>query len=286
MKSRFGLLVILMVMLCSVQHLQAQKNFRILSYNVLEGFKRDSLIKNEFISWVKGIDPDVAAFQEMNNFTQKEIEEFAARYGHNYAIMSKTEGYPVALTSKYPIVNVQKVIDNMHHAYLVASINNINVIVIHFSPVSYQKRQLEVKEVLARADLFPENEMTAIMGDFNALSVKDAGNYDEKDLKVMKDREIKDSRIRNLENGQFDYSVTEAMENAGFIDILWQYHKDFQPTMPTGNYTAEHVKRIDFVYVNKTLQKKAVSAEIIRNDKTDKISDHYPVLVTFSLDSK
>ncbi len=235
---------------------------------------------------MKGIDPDIAAFQEMNNFTQKELEQFAARYGHQYAVISKTEGYPVALTSKYPIVNVQKVIDNMHHAYLVASINHINVIVIHFSPFSYQKRQLEVKEVLARADLFPENEMTALMGDFNSLSAKDTGNYDEEDLKVMKDREIKESHIRNLNNGQFDYTVTEAMENAGFTDILWHYHKDFQHTMPTGNYKSEHVKRIDFVYVNKPLNKKAVSAEIILNDKTDKISDHYPVLVTINLESK
>jgi exodeoxyribonuclease III len=280
------LFVILLQMLFCIQTIHAQKNFKILSYNVLEGFRGDSLVKKDFINWAKKLEPDIIAFQEMNNFTQKQIEQFAAGYGHPYAVMSKTDGYPVALTSKYPIVNVQKVLDNMHHGYLVANINRINVIVIHFSPISYRKRQLEVKEVLARADLIPADEMTVVMGDFNALSEKDASYYSENDLKVMKERELNDNRIRNLNNGKFDYSITRDMENAGFKDILWHFRKDFQPTMPTKSYKAEHVKRIDFIYVNAPLEKKAVSAEIIRDDVTDIISDHYPVLVTVNPDKK
>lgn len=263
--------------------LLAQKPFKILSYNILEGLKGDSTVEAEFAEWVKKIDPDIIGFQEMNNFTQAKIQKFAAQYGHNYAVLSKTEGYPVALTSKYPIVNVQKVTDNMHHVYLVANINNINVIVIHFSPSSYQKRQMEVKEILARADLFPENEMTLILGDFNSLSERDAAFYGKEDLNAQKEREKKESHIRNLNNGQFDYSVINAIEKAGFQDILLKFHLDFQPTFPTVKYKAIISKRIDFVYVNPELGKTAISADIIRDNVTDNISDHYPVFVTFDL---
>ena len=283
MKIRLILILAIFILPVSAGNIYSQKTLKILSYNVLEGLKNDSAMMDQFVSWANKLDPDIIGFQEMNNFTQQKLEVFAARYGHNYAVQSKTEGYPVALTSKYPIVNVQKVVDNMHHVYLVADINNINVIVIHFSPFSYQKRQLEVKEILARADLFPKNEMTVIMGDFNSLSERDAAYYVEEDLNAQKEREEKESHIRNLNNGQFDYSVTNAMEKAGFQDILLKFHKDFQPTIPTDKYKRRFSKRIDFVYVNPKLGKTAMSAEIIRDNVTDNISDHYPVFVTFNL---
>ena len=277
------LFVVMAILLASNSNFYGQKPLRVLSYNILEGLQGDTAVQEEFINWAKKIDPDIIGFQEMNNFTQAKIQSFAAQYGHNYAVLSKTGGYPVALTSKYPIVNVQKVTDNMHHVYLVANINNINVIVIHFSPSSYQKRQMEVKEILARADLFPENEMTLILGDFNSLSERDAAFYGKEDLNAQKEREKKESHIRNLNNGQFDYSVINAIEKAGFQDILLKFHKDFQPTFPTDNYKAIISKRIDFVFVNPELGKTAISAEIIRDNVTDKISDHYPVFVTFDL---
>ena len=189
-------------MLFSAENVFAQKVFKILSYNVLEGFQNDSIIKTYYINWVKKLDPDIIAYQEMNKFTQKSFEQFALQYGHPYAVISKTDGYPVALSSKYPIVNVQKVVDNMHHAYLVANINSINIIVIHFSPFSYQKRQLEVREVLARAALIPQNEKIVIMGDFNSLSQVDAAAYSEESVKALQEREDKESHIRNLNNGK------------------------------------------------------------------------------------
>ena len=138
-------LLIILAALLSTHSLAAQDNLKVLQYNVLEGFKNDSLIKNEYISWVKNIDPDIIAYQEMNDFTQKKLETFALRYGHEYAILSKSEGYPVALTSKYPIVNAQKVVDNMWHAYIYANVANMHVFVVHFSPHQLIKRKAETQ---------------------------------------------------------------------------------------------------------------------------------------------
>lgn len=261
----------------------AQGNFKILSYNVLYGLQNDSLIKNEYVNWVKKIDPDIVAYQEMNDFTQKSIEAFAIRYGHPYAVISKTEGFPVALSSKYPIVNVQKVVDNMHHVYLVANIRGINVIVIHFSPFNYKKRQLEVNEIIARASLFPKNENIVIMGDFNSLSQVDDIYYkDEGYLKTARERELKESHIRNLNNGQFDYTVTGAMQQAGYVDLLRKFHSDKQFSIPTKKYGSNYPKRIDFIWANSVFAKTAVSTDILQDPQTDVMSDHYPVLATFN----
>lgn len=263
--------------------LSAQTNFKVLSYNVLKGLQGDSAIQETYVKWVKNIDPDIIAYEEMNSFTPESIEQFAARYGHPYAVISKTDGFPVALSSKYPIVNVQKVVDNMWHAYLYANINNVHVFVIHFSPFSYQKRQAEVKEVLARAALVPKNEKVIIMGDFNSLSEDDAAMYNEEFIADQKAREEKLSHIRNLNNGKVDYTVTGAMKEAGYKDALRIFHTDFQKSCPTKKYGSKFPKRIDYMWINPKLTKSVKSANLIYDDVTDNISDHYPILVTFDL---
>ena len=263
--------------------LSAQDNFKIVSYNVLKGLQGDSVIQKKYVEWVKEIDPDIVAYQEMNNFTSKSIEDFAARYGHPYAVISKTEGFPVALSSKYPIVNVQKVVDNMWHAYLYANINNIHVFVIHFSPFSYRKRQFEVKEILARAALIPKNEKIIIMGDFNSLSSDDAAMYTNEFILDQKKREEKQSHIRNLNNGGLDYTVTNAMKEAGYTDALRIFHSGFQKSCPTEKYTSKFPKRIDYIWVNPSLSKNLKSTDIIYDEITHNISDHYPLIAKFKL---
>lgn len=281
------LFCVLAPMFLSTQGIEAQKNFKILSYNTLKGFQSDSSVQADFTNWVKKIDPEIVAFQEMNNFTQKKIEEFAANFGHKYAVLSKIEGFSVALTSKYPIVNVQKVVDNMHHAYLVANINHINVIVLHLSPFSYLKRQLEVKEILARADLVPKNEMIIILGDFNSLSEKDSAAYKDLAYSTQRERELKDSNYQNFNNGKFDYSVIGYMENAGYKDVFGLFNKDFQYSFPTTKYAyKDFLKRIDFMFINLIFAGKTTSANFVRDGITDRISDHYPLLVTINLEKK
>ena len=263
--------------------LSSQTNMKILSYNVLMGFQGDSVNQAKYVTWVKEIDPDIIAYQEMNGFTPQSIEKFAARYGHSYAVISKTEGFPVALSSKYPIVNVQKVVDNMWHAYLYAHVDQIHVFVIHFSPFSYQKRQLEVKEVLAHAALIPKNEKIVIMGDFNSLAEEDDDVYDKTFIQIRKEREDKHSHIRNLNDGKPDYTVTGAMKEAGYTDVIRLFHEDFQKSAPTKKYGSQTFQRIDYVWVNPGLLKQLRYANFIYDHVTDSISDHYPLLVTLKL---
>lgn len=260
------------------------KELKLLSYNVLLGLQNNDTIKDMFVDWVKQIDPDVVAFQEMNSFTQKSLEEFAGRYGHSYAIQSKIEGFPVALTSKYPIVNVEKVVDNMWHAYLYANINGVHFMVIHFSPHQLQKRQKEIREIIARAALVPKGEKIAIMGDFNSLAEIDAPYYSEEMLEARKQSEIKNAHIRNLNNGQLDYTVTNAMLDAGYIDLMKKFHKDFVYTIGSQKYRSKFLSRIDYVFANEALANCASSIKVIYDEATEQMSDHYPILVTFELE--
>jgi exodeoxyribonuclease-3 len=262
---------------------QAQKTpIKILSYNVLKGLQSDSLNMKRFVSWVIEKAPDIIFYQEMNGFTQHSLELFASKYEHPYAVIAKETGYSVAITSRYPIVNVQKVLDNMWHGYIYANIRGINVFALHLSPFVYKKRLLEVKQVIAHAALLPKNAPVLIAGDFNAYQARDSSNYTLKALAAQLKREANQSEIRNLNLSRFDYSVTGEMELKGYSDAVNLFSNTFNYTMPTKKYDAAFKSkiRIDYIWMNKVLKRKAESASVVYDQHTNEMSDHYPILLS------
>lgn len=256
-------------------------NLKVLSYNVLKGFQGSEENKMRFNIWVNKKAPDIVFFQEMNGFTQKSLEDFAMGYGHGYAVIAKESGYSVAITSRFPIVNVQKVLDNMWHGYIYANIKDIHVFAVHLSPFLYQKRISESKQILAQAELLPKGSMVMIAGDFNALQVGDSANYTAKSLKKLLVKEAKNLEIRNLNKGNFDYSVTEEFTKKGYEDALNLFSKSFNFTMPTTKYDASYKQkiRIDYVWLNKALKRKVETAAVIYDEDTAEMSDHYPIFL-------
>lgn len=259
----------------------SQQPLTFLSYNILEGLKSDSILKADFTGWVKIQNPDIVAFQETNKFTQRSLETFASGYGHPYAILAKETGYPVALTSKYPIVNVQKVLDNMWHGYIYAQIQEYHIFVLHLSPHNQKKRELEITQLIAHAKTLPKNSKIIFSGDFNALSAKDAAQYNDNLLANMREAESKAAHIRNLKNGQIDYGILNAMEQAKYTDVFNHVNKKFQYSIPTKKYAQPNSipRRIDFIMVSSNLVSRITEAQIIHDQHTDYLSDHYPVIM-------
>jgi exodeoxyribonuclease-3 len=280
MASRLSAIILLLLIPAFTY---AQQTVRILTYNVYEGFKNDSSAYGQFAKWAKEINPDIVALQEMNRFTQRGLEAFAAQYGHSYAVLSKTEGFPVALSSKYPIVNVQKVVDNMWHVYLYANVNGLHIFVVHLCPITYEKRRSEIRQVLAHAATLPKDAMIAIMGDFNAVSREDEAYHDQRIVDFIKNWQESDPRVRDLVNGKPDYSVMDIIREAGYRDTFWLKFKEHTGTFPTKKYGDPVPRRIDFIWVNGALAEKLVSCTVIKDPVTDNLSDHYPVMAVFEL---
>jgi len=268
-----------------------QEKIKILSYNVLYGLQKDTVNIERYVALVNNLDPDIVATQEMNGWTQRSLEELAKRYRHPYALQSKEEGFPVALTSKTPMVNFKKVTENMWHSYIYAKVRGIHLFVIHFSPFSYQKRLEEVENIIAQTREIPQDEAILIMGDFNALVASDSKAYGEEVLKAMQDQEQKQEHIRNLNNGQIDYTVLGKLEEAGFKDSYKLFTSEFTESLPTfksgkGELKKSNTgipKRIDFLWCNATASKYVVKSIVLKNDMTDVISDHYPIYVELEL---
>jgi exodeoxyribonuclease-3 len=262
------------------------ENLKILSYNIYKGMSLDkSENKSGFVTWIDSISPDIVSLQEVNGFTQATLEKTARDYGHPYAVLLKEEGYPVALTSKFPIVNVKKVIDNMHHGFIQAQVLDFNIIVLHLSPHKYWKRNEEVDLILSTIKNANPRGKWIIMGDFNTYSPLDALHYQDGLLQErIKTLEEKYKSHENLKENKIDYSVIQKVMDYGFLDALRLKNASYVSTVPT--YSLEHTNlnnqatmRIDYIFISKKIKEDIVSCSIIKDNFTHHNSDHYPVLM-------
>jgi exodeoxyribonuclease-3 len=262
----------------SITTIKAQ-TLKVLSYNILEGMKTDtSKGKQLFVAWVKDKAPDVLALQECNGFTQQTLEALAATYGHNYAVIVKENGYPTGVTSRFPIVDIRKVNENMTHGFITASINGYNFCILHLNPHKHLKRRNEIAQVLETLHLQHGDKNWLMMGDFNSLSPLDSHRVAQTNfIQRQQEASLKNPNISNLADGKVDYQVQQSILQAGYVDAGLTYDRTVQKE--TGKSGILSNTRIDYIYLSKDLAKKLQYCKFIYDDFTAKYSDHKPIIM-------
>ena len=260
------------------------ETLKVLSYNVLEGMKLDKANDyNNFVTWVSEQAPDIMAIEETNGFTKEKLTALSSRWGHNYAEMCKESGYPVSITSKYPIEVVSRILDGVWHGGIHVKIKGINILVLHLYPFSYTPSgsnaangdAYRLEEIQTYLDntirKYPDEKYWLMMGDFNSRSSRDNWFY-----KYPAD----DTRFL-----VHDY----ILQNTPYVDVIAEkYPGEFKTT--TGGKS-----RIDFVYCTPALYKLVTHADVVTDDYTTPVrdpgnlsnfwhpSDHRPIVVDFNL---
>lgn len=283
--------ILIAILLISLESFAQDRTLKLISYNVYWGMRQDSTEnKSRFAEWIKEQNPDILALQEMNGFTQKKLQEFAESYGHSYAILVKepeadgSVSFPVAITSKYPIINVHRLVDNMVHGLIIAEIEGHQYMVTHFHPFSAVKRGNEMELMLSTMKSKSPQSKWLVMGDLNSVSPLDKEEYDN-GLLVNHIREDmkKKPHNQNLINNELDYSVQKKVLDAGYIDALKFFHPRFEASAPTKLFydQSKFPLRYDYLYVSGNMKNDMVKCEIIKDTFTDTYSDHYPVMLIF-----
>lgn len=247
----------------------------ILNYNVLQGFENNEQKKSQFVAWVKKIDPDIICFQELNYFKESALVDFATRYGHPYAVITKESGYPTGISSKYPIRNVDRILDGMTHGYMVAQIKDITIFNIHLSPSSLSARIFEMQTILKRVSALGENDFSFICGDFNSYSKYDSDVYGPN---------FEADMLARNKNVPVDFTATNLVIDAGYVDSQSIFNSQFKRSLPTEKYLTPGIvgARYDYIYLSGSLTQYCKSSEIIHDEVTHQLSDHYPVLISLS----
>lgn len=282
------------VFICiSVANIMAQdKILKLISYNVYWGMKQDTTAnKSQFAEWIRRQDPDIIALQEMNGFTQQELQKLAESYGHPYAFIVREPfadgsiSFPVAITSKYPIVNVHRVVENCVHGFIVAEIEGFHFVVTHLHPFSSEKRGYEIDQILATVKSKPADWKWLLMGDLNSVSSLDRVEYDNNLLRdfIREDRKKRPHNMNLGADDELDYTIQQKILDFGFVDVFKYFHPQFEASAPTKLFydQSKHPLRYDYLYAGSNMKDDLVKSEIMKDDFTDVYSDHYPILLLF-----
>ncbi|MGO3807077.1 MAG: endonuclease/exonuclease/phosphatase family protein [Sphingobacterium sp.] len=251
--------------------LTKQNVLKILSYNVEEGFKDDAALRKKFAEWVAQYDPDVILLQEMQHFTDQSFGEFAKSYGHEYAVLSKTVGFPTGITSKEEIKDIRKVIKTgvLHHGYVSGETFGIRLFSVHLNPYELDNdrnihkiaRKDEIKIILDDAQSYA-GQPVIIGGDLN-----DHNEFD------------RDTFGPGYRYGERDHTVTNTCKAYGYFDSYPLLNTEFKSTSVEKNNTTNEGYRIDYIFVNQLLKSNVVYADIVQSAYTDQFSDHYPMYI-------
>jgi exodeoxyribonuclease-3 len=256
----------------------AQKTLRVLSYNVEDGFHHgDPAHLDQFITWAKEQKPDLALYQEMNDFTPEKLTAFAKQYGHSYSVLSKTAGYPVAMTSRYPITVIKIQNAPMTHSYIHAQVHGYDVMVLHLNPHIQQKRAEEIQLVLAELATIPASHKIILTGDFNSMNPHDGAGLTEKEIEHLHQVEQQRPELHNLVNNEPDFSIMAKVEAAGLVDAYRLNRGEDQPDYAKNHPSIAH--RIDYIWVSPNLKDKVLSCSFIYDDVTAHLSDHHPLFM-------
>ena len=233
--------------------------------------------KVQAADWLRRTRPSMVALQEVLHVNGQGLSALSKTWGHPYAVMHKESGYPVALTSSAPITVVERRTAGFHHGYLHARTHGYHVFVVHFWPNKVHEAE-HVARVARR--LLEAGESVLVVGDFNAEI-----RHDEVYLQ-------RHGHQGKVVDGQrvFDYRITDAFLDSGFVDVVHQRDPDAHYTFGSpaliprwrkdlaGVHTSR--RRIDYVFADSKTANSITNAEVITNDQTVGLwSDHYPIKV-------
>lgn len=248
-----------------------------MTYNILDGGNSRLEMIAEII---KNEDPDFLTINEANGFDldkQQKLRKLSDLTGlPNYHLTLSGEwDYHVAILSKHPFKSVTE-IHPLKRAGIIATFDtNIGEIAIastHLAPSSEEIRISEIELILKELEPYTNK---ILMGDMNSLSTND--NYSND---IIKD--FKDSQIRKFtSDGKLLFKVTDKISVSGFIDSALSLGQQKITTVPTSsNQDVNHSNmRLDYIFVSESLKDELYLYEVIKNELTEKTSDHYPVIL-------
>jgi len=290
--SLLVLIVLVFVDFAHAQDLETQ-TIKIMTYNIWNGFDwgKDSVRRDNTALWIKAQKPDILALQELCSYTEEKLREDALKWGHQYVLLLKTEGYPTALTSNKPISLKERIVEPFWHGLLHCESYGIDFYVVHLSPADCDIRLDEARLVTERI-YKSKNNSYIILGDFNSLSPLDAYWMEQKTDLKNKMQSNNNDKYSNLRLDEFDYSVISeflacpAVDlSLGRIDLGEAY--TFPAPVLVGKFeqTTETIVqnrvRIDYILASPALALTCEKIEIVNKEETQMLSDHYPMMAVF-----
>jgi endonuclease/exonuclease/phosphatase family metal-dependent hydrolase len=263
---------------------------KVMSYNTLFG-GFDGMDDRRFLAQKEVIDevnPDVLLVQEAKQFESNgycrfyEVETalkrrgflaLAPHTGQNTAIFLRGDIQPISFESDSA---------HFHHAAAFGTFKipgfeqPITFVSAHLCPFGSHVRLIEAVYLASHA---AADKLTIVAGDFNSVSP-----YDPEPIGWDTLPSHFQARYLSLDGKTSDKRILETLYQAGFIDIAHRFHRHTESTVPGKAFKGtEFIPfRSDYILASALLAQAATSYAVIKNDKTDMASDHYPIIAEFA----
>jgi len=273
-------------------------SLKVMTYNIWNGFDwgKDTVRKENWIRWIQDKNPNVLALQELCGYDEEKLKADAAKWGHPYVKILKTEGYPVGITSKQLITLKERVIHELWHGMLHCETYGIDFFVVHLSPADSDFRLREANAITKKVK-DSKSERYIILGDFNAHSPFDEERLEDNQYLKNQYLKGKSEQYSNLSLGEFDYSVVSAFLALPAIDVTTKFiNITDRYTFPSpeliGSYrkTMDNMiqtrERIDYILTSQVVSQSCTNVIIFNKGEAETFSDHYPVMAEFNFSAR
>jgi endonuclease/exonuclease/phosphatase family metal-dependent hydrolase len=267
---------------------QNKKQMTIASYNIWDGFRKDSVRYGKFVEWAKNKDADILVLTELVGFKANDLSRLGEACGYQYTAIQKETGYPVGVLSKTPIVVVSKKVNGFWHGMMHVRTAGIDAIATHLCPFDWKFRRKEAQMIIDYIDSLKLRDYF-VAGDFNAISPLDADEVVTHTtwFERIKRGDASRPAYSNLCDGKFDLSVISAFLAAGMDDPIGRMVRPAVKRMThpsafcygwkTDDKRLPLIRtRLDYILVSPSLMQRCISGEV---DHVEGVSDHYPVSI-------
>lgn len=254
---------------------------KVIFLNILDGCKENDRF-DRIIEFVKTQDPDILALSELNEWDASDrLKIFQKRTGYQNIIFCKANtGYNLGLFSKKRFSSYKIIKQGLWHGLIIADIQfDRKKLVFAFTHLSPKDEDIRIKEIKKIVRMINKKDKIVFLGDMNSLSPKDGYN----DKKLIKNFKYND--IKKFGTDKLRKEVISKIERFGFVDAILKFSRKLEFSVPSPiNTDKDHGEklRLDYVFL-KNLSSELEDARIIRNKKTDTLSDHYPVMVRLNI---
>ncbi len=278
-------ILIWMVVTLLAQASVAQDDFKVMTYNIGKGIGVEKEKIKEFQQWMKYLDMDVAAFQNVQKTDLSNFTKIAKKWKHRYIAIKEFDGYATIVTSKTPIVSTVKA------EQLMATIKDmdIDIYVLDLQQDSIADRTRIAKAIAADVK---GKEKAIVLGHLNGYAPADSLLYNRRFRMIPNNARSDSKLIQQIASYQRteNYAVLHELLNVGVNDIYAAKGKEkaivkgTYPTKVFGVMPQYNKHRYDYILATKSLQEKCQRIEVLETEKTDFLSSHYPVIATFVLE--
>lgn len=254
---------------------------KIISYSIFEGVANT---RTELTDYIIEQAPDVLCLQEANGWEEND-QQIAKEFGEEIGLPNLVFGvsntpYHLAIYSREPFIDTEVHTDGILHCAIHASVHHgedvLHLWNVHLDPRTEDDRLKESDLLLSLMDPDQDQQVLA-MGDFNSLSSQD--DYPDDLLE-----DLLAQGVTKFGEDELRFDVMENFSSGGMTDVAQeQGTADWSVPTPV-NDDEDHAARLrlDYLLANSNALPLVQSAVVEKNDTTDKISDHYPVVISLS----